>query len=301
MYPEYSSDLAFCRSVHKAYGKSFYFGTLLMTPEYRDAICILYAFFRLPDEYIDTIYKDQKDVALETLHTWKEQWTQCYNGNSYEATGDVRKVLRAAKYVFDTYDIPFAYSEAFIAAMIQDASKTTYRTYEELEAYMYGSAVVVGYMMVHVICAHDTSFTDTAQRAQVLTHAKALGEAFQMTNFLRDIYEDARERDRVYLPLEDMQRFGITKQDILNAQTNQHMTDWLKYEIAKTRALYEKADAGLHFLPPREARAIHVARVLYSKILDKIEDAHYDVFSSRVHVGFWEKLYFAFLTLRKKI
>ncbi|MEY2702868.1 MAG: hypothetical protein RLY43_1506 [Bacteroidota bacterium] len=294
MYPEYKSDLEFARNIHREYGKSFYFGTKIMSAEYRDAICILYAFFRLPDEYIDTTYKDQKDIALEKLNEWKENWRKCFNNEQYKARENELKVLRSTKFVFDKYKIPFEYSEAFISAMIQDTSKTDYQTYEDLEKYMYGSASVVGLMMTHIIADED-------KKQKALEYAQALGEAFQMTNFLRDIYEDVKERDRVYLPIEDMQKFGVTKQDLLNKNLNKNFVDLMKFEIARTQEIYKKADLGLQFLPKKEARSIKVARVLYSKIIDKIEDANYDVFSSRVHLSFFEKIYWAFLTLIKKI
>ncbi|MFA7193472.1 MAG: phytoene/squalene synthase family protein [Candidatus Paceibacterota bacterium] len=301
MYPEYNLDLEFCRGVHREYGKSFYFGTLLMGAEYRDAICVLYAFFRLPDEYIDTTYKDQKDLALEKLNEWKEVWGKCYRGEEYFAEGDELKVLRATKYVFDTYKISFEYSEDFISAMIQDTSKTEYQNYKELEDYMYGSAVVVGYMMVYIVCSKDKRFvTDLDYRNKILDHAKALGEAFQMTNFLRDIYEDVIQRDRVYLPQDEMQKFGVTKDDLVNKNINQNFIDLMKFEIARTEDLYKKADIGLQMLPKREAKAIKVARVLYSKIIVKIEVVKYDIFAGRVHLSFGEKLKLAFLTLIKK-
>jgi phytoene synthase len=301
MYPEYSSDVDFCRGIHRAYGKSFYFGTLLMSSAYRDAICVLYAFFRLPDEYIDTTYKDQKDVALEKLHDWRNSWGKCYRGEECVAEGDELKVLRATKYVFDTYNIPFEYSEDFITAMIQDTSKTEYQNYNELEAYMHGSAVVVGYMMVYIICSKDEKFaTDVEYRNKILDHAKALGEAFQLTNFLRDIYEDVTQRDRVYLPQDDMQKFGVTKDDLIHKNINQHFIDLMKFEIARTEELYRKADSGLQMLPKREAKAIRVARVLYARILAKIESVKYDVFAERVHVRFGEKIRLAFVALIKK-
>jgi phytoene synthase len=294
MYPEYDSDLNFCRSIHKKYGKSFYFGTLLMTPEYRDAVCIIYAFFRLPDEYIDTIYKDEKYIALAKLEEWKVLWGKCYRNEEFKANGDELKVLRATKYVFDKYNIPFEYTDAFIGAMLQDTHKTDYKTYTELEDYMYGSASVVGLMMVYIVAENENIEPS-------LEYAQALGEAFQMTNFLRDISEDLFERDRIYIPKEDLEKFGITKEILLDKKVTPDFIKLMKFEIQKTRDLYEKADLGLKFLPKREAKAIRVARVLYSKILDKIEDADYDIFSSRIHLNFKQKLKLALFTLIKNI
>lgn len=294
MYQEYKSDLEFCKKIHKKYGKSFYFGTKLMTREYSEAICVLYAFFRIPDEYVDTQYKDNKELALEKLKEWKENWSKIFAGEESKAKGDELKVLRATKYVFDKYKIPFKYSEDFISAMIQDTSKTYYKTYEELEKYMYGSASVVGLMMVYII-------SDEKNKNTALEYAKYLGEAFQMTNFLRDIYEDVSERDRVYLPIEDMNKFGVSKEDLLNKKMSQNFINLMKFEIERTQKLYTEADKGLLFLPRKEAKAIKVARVLYSKILVKIEQSNYDVFTSRVHLSFFEKLNYTLLTLIKKI
>ena len=291
-YPEYQSDLDFCRAVHKNYGKSFYFGTALMSPEFSDAICVLYAFFRLPDEYIDTTYKDDKELALQSLNQWKENWRKCYNSESVSAEGDELKVLRASRYVFHKYQIPFKYSDAFLKAMIQDTHKNDYQTYRELEDYMYGSASVVGLMLVYIVAEKD-------KIQPALEYAQALGEAFQMTNFLRDISEDMVQRNRVYLPLEDMENFGVTKQDLIEKNISPNFVEMMKFEIKRTRDLYEKADLGLQFLPKKEARGIRVARVLYSKILDKIEDTEYDVFSKRLSLSFAQKFKLAVLTLIK--
>jgi phytoene synthase len=291
-YPEYESDLAYCRSVHKEYGKSFYFGTALMSREYSDAICVLYAFFRLPDEYIDTQHKDEKELALQKLNKWKEDWNKCYRGEVVDALVDELKVLRASRYVFHKYQIPFEYSDAFLKAMIQDTYKSDYETYKELEDYMYGSASVVGLMLVYIVAEKD-------KIEPALEYAQALGEAFQMTNFLRDISEDVVQRDRVYLPQEDMEKFGVTKQDLIDKKITPNFVELMKFEIKRTRDLYEKADLGLQFLPKKEAKGIRVARVLYSKILDKIEDAEYDIFSKRLSLSFAQKFKLAVLTLIK--
>lgn len=292
VYPEYESDLKFCRAVHKQYGKSFYFGTALMSPEFSDAICVLYAFFRLPDEYIDTTHKDDKDLALAKLNEWKENWRKCFSGEKFSAEGDELKVLRASNYIFHKYQIPFEYSEAFLKAMIQDAHKSEYTTYEELEDYMYGSASVVGLMLVYIVADKD-------KIQAALEYAQALGEAFQMTNFLRDISEDLIQRDRIYLPIEDMNRFGVTKDDLSLKKVTPNFIELMKFEIKRTRELYEKADQGLKFLPKKESKAIKIARVLYSKILDKIEDAEYDVFSKRHSLSFAQKIKLAILTIIK--
>jgi len=289
-YPQYKRDISYCRVIHKKYGKSFYFGTLLLSKEQRDATCALYAFFRFPDEYVDTYFKDQKDIALEKLERWRVLWKACYEGLFFDADKEEQMILRAVKYTFDIYKIPYEYSEAFLAAMVQDTSKERYDTYQELEGYMYGSAVVVGLMMVHILCFNDERFRkDSAYKASVLDKASALGEAFQITNFLRDIGEDIKLRQRIYIPREDMIRFGVSEKDIQQGLLSKGYIALMKFEIDRTEKLYKKADEGITMLPFRAGKGIRVARVLYSKILSKIENKGYDVFTSRIALSGFEK------------
>lgn len=297
-YPEYREDLAYCTDIHKKYGKSFYFGTRLMRPEYRDAVCILYAFFRIPDEYVDTEYGKNLERAQEKLAQWKATWEACLEGENFEVKSNELRVLRAAKYIFERYSIPHEYSNAFLSSMIQDTIKTDYETYAELEEYMYGSAAVVGIMMVYIICSRDTAFlTNTTYREELIDYAKALGDAFQMTNFLRDIGEDLELRERVYLPREDMERFGVTVEDLRSGAITEKFIALMQFEIERTQELYKKADKGIGLLPKREARGIAVGRVLYSRILNKIEENRYNVFSYRAHLPLYKKVGTSLLTL----
>lgn len=291
-YPEYQQDVAFCRQIHKKYGKTFYLGSLLLSPREREATWILYAFFRFPDEYVDTEHVDEKGTALIKLARYGELWEKACAGEVFEAEEDLMCVLRAAAHIHKEFSIPIEYSKAFLTAMAQDTHKDRYQTYTELEEYMYGSASVVGIMMTYVICASDPRFaSDASYRETIIEEAKTLGEAFQMTNFLRDVGEDMRERGRIYLPQEDMARFGVTDRDIETARIRDAFVLLMQYEINRTRALYVKADAGIEKLPRRAGRGIRMARVLYAEILVKIERAGYDVFSQRAHLSLLEKLW----------
>lgn len=290
-YPQYEKDIAYCREIHKKYGKSFYFGTLILSKEQSDATCALYAFFRFPDEYVDTYFKDQKDIALLKLEGWKTLWRACYEGIDFDADEEEQMILRATKYTFDTYKIPYEYSEAFLSAMAQDTFKDRYETYQELENYMYGSAVVVGLMMVYIFYSHDDRFRkDHAYKELILDKAGALGEAFQMTNFIRDIGEDIQIRQRIYIPKEDMILFGVSEKDIQQGLISEAYINLVKFEIVRTEKLYKKADEGIAMLPSRARKGVLVARVLYSKILSKIENKGYNVFSSRIKLSRFEKI-----------
>ena len=301
-YPEYTEDIAFARSIHKKYGKSFYFGTLLLSAEERDATCVLYAFFRFPDEYVDTYYADQKDIALAKLTRWNTMWQTYWNDGAVNASQQELRILRASKYVFKRYSIPYEYSQAFIAAMIQDTSKDRYATYAELVEYMYGSAAVVGLMMTYVICDRSARFRQAATyRENLLAQARALGEAFQMTNFWRDVGEDMRDRGRIYLPHEDMDRFGVTEDMIREQIVTKEFVALMRFEIERTEKIYTEADKGIALLPSRARRGIFVARVLYAAIIPKIVSLQYDVFRFRAHLSFYQKLTLALVSLSKTI
>jgi phytoene synthase len=192
--------------------------------------------------------------------------------------------------VFDQYEIPFEYSEAFLAAMAQDLMQSRYATYEDLRTYMYGSAAAVGLMMSYII-----GFEDGA-----LPHAIALGEAMQMTNFLRDIREDYDERGRIYLPQEDLARFGITEQDIATHTVSEKWKELMRFEIALTRALFKEGNAGIPLLHKDGRRAVLAASRVYEAILTEIEKQDYDVFTQRAQVSPLKKTLLILQTLWKR-
>lgn len=291
-YPEYKKDVDFCKKIHKKYGKSFYFGTFLFKQKIREATCILYAFFRYPDEYVDTYFYDQKDQARIKLISWQQAWDKTWKGTQVDVDENEARILRAAHYVFLEYHIPYEYSQDFIKAMLQDTVSSEYETYQDLEGYMYGSAAIVGLMMTYVLCKEDPRFSqDEKYRNEILFEAKALGEAFQMTNFLRDISDDFEIRGRIYLPKEDIERFGVTKNVLISKKITPEFVELMKYEITRTNSLYKKADKGIYHLPKGARKGMRIARKLYSHILLKIEKKGYDIFRERVHVSFLEKLF----------
>jgi phytoene synthase len=160
--------------------------------------------------------------------------------------------------------------------MAMDLTTHAYQTFEDLCGYMEGSAAVIGEMMLPVLEPLSPAAREPA---------RALGLAFQLTNFLRDIEEDL-DRGRVYVPQDDVARFGV---DLSRRTATPEFRAMLAYEIDRNRELYTYADTGIALLPPRSARCVSAARVLYAQILDRIEDADYDVFSRRVRVPTWRK------------
>ena len=191
--------------------------------------------------------------------------------SSLAAGGSTDPVMAAVVHTVITCRIPQEYFDRFLGAMAMDLTTTSYETWEDLRTYMEGSAAVIGEMMLPVL-----EPIGTAARAP----ARSLGLAFQLTNFLRDIDEDL-DRGRVYLPQDDLRLFDV---DLARRVLTPEWRAFLAYEIERNRALYSFADTGIAMLPPRSARCVGTARVLYSQILDEIERNGYDVFSRRARV-----------------
>jgi phytoene synthase len=265
-----------CRQVNKHYGKTYYFSTCFFPPSIRPSVHALYAWVRYPDEWVDNPDGLPLSDQRNKLANWRDATRDALATGTSE-----HPVLAAWADAALTHEVPLDYMLDFIAAMEQDLTVTEYPTFEDLKGYTWGSASVVGLMMCHLVGAKD---------AAAVPHATSLGLAMQLTNFLRDVGEDWRQRGRVYLPLEDLERFGVSKADVAGGQLTENICALLQFEIARTRAIYEHADEGMDYLPPDARLPVRLARVLYARILDKIEQNGCDVFSRRARVPTWEKL-----------
>jgi phytoene synthase len=167
--------------------------------------------------------------------------------------------------------------------MRMDITVTGYPTYADLEHYMYGSAAVIGLQMVPILEPL------TGREQEAADRARALGEAFQLSNFIRDVAEDLR-RGRVYLPQEDLDRFGVTRADLAPGPTPPNVVDLLRFEVERTRALYAAAEPGIDLLHPTSRDCIRTAFLLYGGILDAVEQAGYQVLDRRVSVPLRRRL-----------
>ena len=195
---------------------------------------------------------------------------------SLAAGGSTDPVMAAVVNTVITCGIEPECFERFFDAMAMDLTTTSYQTWEDLRNYMEGSAAVIGEMMLPVLEPIDMTAKEPA---------RSLGLAFQLTNFLRDVAEDL-DRGRVYMPQDDLRLFDV---DLERREATRQWRAFMAYEIQRNRALYSFADTGIVMLPPRSARCVGTARVLYAQILDQIERRGYDVFSGRARVPTWRK------------
>ena len=175
------------------------------------------------------------------------------------------------------WDIPLGLFEDFLASMRMDLTVTDYPTYDDLRAYMWGSAAVVGLQMVPVL-------EPVVPRELVEPYAADLGVAFQLSNFIRDVGEDLR-RGRVYLPAEDLAAFGVDRERLARGVVDSAVRRLLAFEIARTRELYRAAEPGIRLLHPTSRDCIRSALRLYGGILDEVERADYQVLDRRVSVS----------------
>ena len=235
--------------------------------------------------YADDIVDDLGDVSVEV----KAKALGAYGEEMFEALDageSEHPVLKAVVHTARAFDIPDSYFVRFMKSMTMDLDTTTYETFADLLQYMDGSAAVIGEMMLPIL--EPTVARQTDDYANAYLSARALGNAFQLTNFLRDISEDL-DRGRIYLPMSEVRSFNA-----MDAFVDRKVTDGfvelMQFEIARCRDLYRQSLPGVAFLLPASQRCVLGAKELYSGILLKIEEANYDVFSSRVRVPNRDKL-----------
>lgn len=254
-----------CRQLNAEHGKTYYLATLLLPPAKRPSVHALYGFARYADEFVDSF--DHPDP--EALVSWGKAFEQDWDRGRSEDP-----VYSACIDTARRWQIPKEHFEAFLASMRMDIDVTGYATYADLEGYMYGSASVIGLQMVPILEPLD----DAAYH-----HAKLLGDAFQMSNFIRDVGEDLR-RGRVYLPQEDLDAHGVTRELLATGIVTAKVRELLRFEIDRTRALYREAEPGIAMLHPTSRDCIRTAFELYGGILGAVEAADYQVLTQRVTV-----------------
>lgn len=268
-----------CRQVTAKFSKTFYLGTLLMTPEKRRAIWAIYVWCRRTDELVDG---PQAALTTEgTLDRWEKQLESIFRGCPVDDT-DVALVDTLERFPLDIQ--PF---RDMIEGQRMDLHRSRYATFEELELYCYRVAGTVGLMSTTIMGLDLEQHTAPWKRYQPLPdptpEAIALGIANQLTNILRDVGEDAR-RGRIYLPLEDLAQFDYTEEDLFNSVLDDRWRALMQFEIQRARNFYRQAEVGISQLCLDARWPVWTALVLYSKILDVIEQNGYDVFNRRAYV-----------------
>eukprot|EP00977_Amphora_coffeiformis_P018674 scaffold6647_cov166-Amphora_coffeaeformis.AAC.1 len=269
--------------VTSAFAKTFYMGTMLLGEEARMAIWAIYVWCRRTDEIVDAP-RDSNDEMLRDLSLWELRLEDLWSHGEVVDVYDLTLLQVLAKY--PTLDItPFM---DMIRGMLMDVpglGRDRYDRFDELHLYCYRVAGTVGLMSLPIFgCA--AGFDDETAREPALS----LGVAFQLTNILRDVGEDAVQRGRIYLPREDLERFGVTEDQIFSQELNDNYRRLMKFEIDRARMYYARARRGVYMLAPSSRLPVQSSLDAYGRILDKIEENDFDSLTKRAYVGKWEKL-----------
>ncbi|KAA8964816.1 phytoene/squalene synthase family protein [Mycobacterium sp.] len=264
-----------CRAINAAHGRTFFLATRLLAPDQRPAVHALYGFARYADDILDKF-----DPNLDTVAR-AERLRQL--SDSFFAEGDDHDnpVLTAVRHTARRYGIAPELFDDFLTSMRMDLTVTDYPDRAALNRYMRGSAEVIGLQMLPIlgtVCAMD----------EAVPYAEALGRAFQLTNFVRDVDEDLM-RNRIYLPADELAAYGVDREVLMWCHTHRRADNRVRRALAAQhdliRDVYRFARNGITLLSPRSRPCVTTAATLYSEILDRIEDSDFAVFGRRAAVG----------------
>ncbi len=255
-----------CSTLTKRSRSNFYYAFLFLPRAQRGAIYALYAFCRTVDDIVDLGTNSQ--IQRKELGRWRQEVARCYEGGAEEP------VARRLAQVVKVFPIPREVLEEIIAGVEMDLDRTTYETFEELYPYCYRVAGAVG-----LCCVEIFGYTDPRAKE----YAVNLGIALQMTNILRDLRSDI-ERGRLYLPQEDLRRFGVSREALELGRYTEAFVELMRFEAERAREFYKRAWAAL---PRADAKRLFAAEIMgriYYALLEAIEARDFRVFDSPVTV-----------------
>ncbi len=277
--PSLTLDAAYrqCVEITRINSRSFYLSSQLLPREKRLAVRALYAFCRTSDDTVDRAADDPARALAN--------WVACVHAPHPPID---HPVLLAWDDTVRRYAIPQSLVDELLAGIAMDLTVHRYETFDDLWLYCYRVASVVGLLSMHIIGYRDGA----------APYAVKLGVALQLTNILRDVGEDAR-RGRIYLPQEDLRRFGLTDDDILHGRRDDRFRALMRFEMERAHALYDESWPGIALLDPDGRMAIAAAAEIYRGILPRIVANHYDVFQKRAYVPLTGKIAILWRTYHK--
>jgi len=266
---EVERSYAYCRRVARSRAKNFYYSFLLLSESQRKAMCAIYAFMRYCDDL-----SDEPGANRAAIERWGAELEDALQGRF-----SAHPVWPAFHHTVRRFAIPQDYFREMIEGVASDLEPREIETFDQLYRYCYQVASVVGLTVIHIF-GFDTR--------RALPLAEKCGVAFQLTNILRDIREDA-ERGRIYLPSEDLARFQVSPDDLRAGRQNENYVKLMAFEAKRARAYYDEAMPLLDLIHRRSRRSLWALITIYSRLLERIEAANYDVFTRRVRLSALEK------------
>jgi 15-cis-phytoene synthase len=279
-----AEDYKECRRVMRAASKNYTFASLFLDKALRPHVEALYALVRVGDDRVDVTHAGF-DCARSAIMDWQEAYWRAFE------TGDSpHPVLRAYLHTANIFNIPPETLSNYFRAMVEDLTVSRYATFNDLLYYIEGSANTVGRALCFIFGTRTTQVSDAFPAAD------SLAIAMQLSNFWRDVGEDWR-RHRIYIPLEDMERFKVSESNLQQGNYKGAFTELMKFEIARTRGYYKQARSGIPLLRAGHWGVLNSLE-LYQAILDDIEKNQYDVFTKRAGAGLLRKINLVLMTRR---
>ncbi len=270
-----AASYAHCAHVARTQARNFYYSFLTLSQERRAAMCAIYAFMRYSDDVSDDAAED--GVKSREIARWRTALDRAFCGDYGDSL-----ILPAFHDTVRRYKIPARYFHELIDGTEMDLTKTRYDTFEELHHYCYRVASVVGFVCIHV-------WGFDAAEGRALAYAEDCGLAFQLTNILRDVREDA-ERGRIYLPQEDLRRFDVSEEDLANGSLNDNFRSLMRFEVDRAKQYYQRAGHLAPLVHAAGRPTLTIMMKIYRGILDSIERNNYDVHTRRARVSTSRKL-----------
>ncbi len=259
----------YCEKIAKDRAKNFYYSFLLLEKPKRQAMCAVYAFMRQCDDLSDEL-KATPALVEQSISVWRVELDRALNGHPAD-----NKLWPAFCDTVHRYAIPHRFFHEMIDGVMSDVRPQQMATYQELYEYCYKVASVVGLTIIHI-------FGFTSMRALLL--AEKCGIAFQITNILRDVREDAA-MGRVYLPAEDLHRFGVTVDQLRTGEEDERFRRLMKFEASRAYACYDESADLLNLIDRRSRRSLWALRAIYQLLLKKIESEKFNVLRQRIAVS----------------
>jgi 15-cis-phytoene synthase len=264
---------AHCRSVARKRARNFYYSFVLLPREKKNAMCAIYAFMRYCDDL-----SDEPGATRTAMDRWREALTAALAGRP-----DGNPAWPAFLDTVERYAIPHEYFYEMIEGVASDLEPRAIGTFEELYEYCYRVASVVGLTIVHIF-----GFVSPEAREPAISLAVKCGIAFQLTNILRDVREDAG-LGRVYLPAEDLERFGVSAEDLKLGRRTEQFGRLMEFETERARTYYRDSAPLLNLIQPRSRPSLWAMIAIYSGLLDRVAESQYDVLIRRISLSSVEK------------
>jgi phytoene synthase len=268
----------YCQQKTVQSGSSFYYSFLFLAPERRRAITALYAFCREVDDTVDEC--TDQSIARIKLAWWRNEVAVTYDGKP------THPVMQALQPHLAVYQLAQQHLQAIIDGMEMDLDQTRYLDYPAMQRYCWHVASVVGILSASIF---------GASTPRTLEYAERLGLAFQLTNIIRDVGEDAR-KGRIYLPVNELQQFNVTAADLLNARHSEKFENLMRFQVARAQKIYDEAFALLPQEDRRAQRPGLMMAAIYRTVLDEIERDGYHVLNQRISLTPLRKLWLAWKT-----